>query len=97
MIKGKTSSGFRYTLKDGVLTDWRIIKKLARLSEMEDEAESSVLDFINIMSDIEEIIFPDKGEAFEKYILDHNDGIIAPQVALKDLMEILKSNEQTKN
>lgn len=99
MIKGITTSGFEYSIDERKLSDWRVIKNLAKLKDLEDvsDNEDVALDFINIMGNIEEIIFADKGKAFEKHILSQNNGIVAPVVALKEILEILKSNKETKN
>lgn len=95
-MKGVTESGFEYEIEDGKLSDWRVVKKLAKLTELASEDEEDALKFINIMSDIEEIIFKDKGRAFENHILRHNNGAVAPAVAIKDLLSIFK-NSKTKN
>lgn len=97
MIKGTTSSGFKYEIDENILSDWRVVKKLSQLTKLEGESNDDAMAFILIMSDIEEIIFKDKGEAFEKHILKNNNGIVAPTVALSELFEILKSNSKTKN
>lgn len=97
MLSGKTTSGYKYNIPEEKLSDWRIVKKLARLKSIDGESDEAVLDFINIMSEIEEILFDDKGEAFETHILKKNDGIVAPAVALQELMEILNSSKTSKN
>ena len=95
MIKGKTSSGFKYKLNDNIKKDWRFIQKLTKLKEIEDSA-SKEIDFINIMAEIESIIFEDKGKAFEAHIAKNNDGIVPIDIALKELLEVIKGDE-TKN
>lgn len=99
MVKGITSSGFKFELDEKKLSDWRVIKNLAKLRDLEDSSDENdvALEFISIMANIEELIFEDKGKAFEKHILKTNDGIVAPVVALQELLEILKSNKETKN
>lgn len=95
-MKGVTESGFEYDIEEEKLSDWRVVKKLAKLTELASEDEGDALRFINIMSDIEELIFKDKGRAFENYILRQNNGTVAPAVALKDLISIFK-NARSKN
>lgn len=95
MIKGTTSSGFEYEINENIKKDWRFIQKLTRLKELEN-SDSKEIDFINIMADIEALIFADKGKAFEKHIASKNDGIVQVDVILKELLEIIKS-DATKN
>ena len=71
MLEITTKSGFECKIDEKVLSDWRVIKELAKLREFEDIDESTedgdkVLDFINVMSKIEELIFKDKGKALER-------------------------------
>ena len=99
MVVGTTSSGFNYKIDRSILGDWRLVKlyaELQRLSDVDEDGEET-LKFIGIMADIEALMFKDKGKAFEKHILKNNDGIVAPVVALQELMEILKSSKQSKN
>lgn len=97
MINGITSSGFHYEIDENRLSDWRVVKKLSKLKNIKEESSESALEFISIMSDIEELIFDDGGDAFESHILKKNDGYVAPAVALRELLEILQSNKTTKN
>lgn len=96
MITGVTTSGYKYAIDENILADWRVVKKLAKLKELE-ESDEGALAFISVMGEIEELIFKDKGKAFEKAILKKNDGIVAPVVCLTELMEIFKQAKQAKN
>lgn len=95
MIKGVTSSGFEYEINENIKQDWRFVQKLTKLKELE-ESDSKEIDFINIMADMESLIFADKGKAFEKHIASKNDGLVPTLVVLKELLEIIK-NKETKN
>ena len=102
MLEITTKSGFECKIDEKVLSDWRVIKELAKLREFEDIDESTedgdtVLDFINVMSKIEELIFKDKGKALEKHILANNDGTVAPVVLFKDIMSIFSEAKKLKN
>lgn len=100
IITGTTESGFNYRIDKNILADWRIVKLYAELQELsdvgDDDAEDA-LKFIGIMAKIEALLFKDKGKAFEKHILKNNNGLVAPVVAMKELMEILKSSKESKN
>ena len=52
-IKGKTSSGYEFEINEEIMKDWRFVKKLSKLKELEEDSDSIEIDFINIMSDIE--------------------------------------------
>ena len=95
MITGTTSSGFKFEIDENIKKDWRFIQKLTRLKELED-SDSKEVDFINIMADIERLVFADKGKAFEKFIASKNNGLMPTDVVLKELIEIIRSDE-TKN
>ena len=97
MLEGKTSSGFAYSIPEEKLSDWRIIKRLTKLKNIKDDGPDAALTYIGIMAEIEELLFDDGGDAFEENILKANDGAIAPAIALKELLEILTTNQTTKN
>ena len=96
-IKGETSSGFEFEIDERILKDWGFIKKLSKLKELEDNSESMEVDFINIMADIENIIFVDKGKAFEEHIAKKNEGMMPVDIVLKELLEVIKGKKETKN
>jgi len=97
MIKGKTSSGFKYEIADEILKDWRFVQSMSKLKELEDNSDSIELDFINIMAEIEKLIFSDKGKAFEKHLANKNNGFIPTDIFLAELLEIIKHDDSTKN
>lgn len=97
MIKGKTASGYEYEIDENVLTDWRFVSKLASLAELEDSSDAIETDFINAMAEIEHVIFKDKGKSFEKHIAKCNGGTVSTEVLLRELIEIIKGNGETKN
>lgn len=101
MIKGVTSSGFKYEVDERLVSDWRIVKLLSRISKMSDEADEddpdAIIAIIDLMDQMEEIMFKDKGKKFEKHILKHNDGLVAPRAAMAELFEIFKAAKESKN
>lgn len=97
MLEGRTSTGYEFSIDDSVLKDWRLVRNLAKLESLEESSEAIEIDFINVMAEVECIMFKDKGKALEKHIQSLNDGTIPTDVLLKELIEILKSNTQTKN
>lgn len=95
MIKGTTSSGYKYQIDERIKTDWNFVRKLALLEELQ-FSDSKEIDFINIMAEIERIIFADNGKSFEAHIAKKNDGFTPTEVILRELIEIIKG-EETKN
>lgn len=99
-IEGTTSFGYPYKIKKNNLTDWKMMKlyaKLQRISKSEDDDGEANLEFFGVLDEIECQLFDDKGKSYEKYILKHNNGYIAPQIALEGILEILKSSNEVKN
>ena len=97
MIEGSTSTGYSYCIEDKVLKDWRFVRCLSQLKDLEENSESVEFDFVSIMSEMEKILFSDKGKSLEKHIAKLNDGTIPTDVLLKELIEVIKTNEETKN
>lgn len=100
MITGVTSSGYKYKVNEDILSDWRVVKELAKLKGFEDideEDTDRILDFINVMASVEGLIFKDGGKGLEKHILRHNNGVVAPLVLFQDLMDIFKASKEAKN
>ena len=95
MIVGVTQSGFNYEIDENLKNDWRFISTLTKLKELED-SDSAEVDFINVMADIEKMLFADKGKAFEKHIAKLNEGRVPIDIVLTELLEIIK-NDETKN
>ncbi len=101
-MKGTTKSGFEYEIDERILGDWRVIKQLAKMNKFKDVKEGEedgqiVLEFIEVMSEVEELIFADKGEALEKFILENHDGYTSPVILFKDIMSIFDGAKELKN
>lgn len=98
MIKGTTSSGFEFELNEDRLKDWRLVKRLSELQSFENNTDSvSEMKFIEIMVDIENLIFDDHGKALENFIASQNAGTVPMDKMLAELLQVLKSNSSTKN
>lgn len=95
-MQGSTSSGFKCEIDDSVLHEWDFIKAMVKLKNLED-TDSKEIDFVMISIEIENLIFPDKGKAFEKHIAETNGGKKPTDVVIKELYEIIQSNDQLKN
>ena len=84
-------------VKDIVRIFKRYVDYKRTLKDLEENSESVELDFVSIMSEMEKILFSDKGKSLEKHIAKLNDGTIPTDVLLKELIEVIKTNEETKN
>ena len=49
------------------------------------------------MSDIETILFDDKGKTFEEHIRKSNSGLMPTDIVLSELLEVIKSKPEIKN
>lgn len=96
MIEGTTSTGYKFSIPEAIKSDWRFVRKLSELAGLE-ESEAQEIDFIRIMGDIEKILFPDKGKGLENHIASIKEGTVPTDFLLKELLEIIKTNPETKN
>ena len=96
-IKGKTSSGYEFEINEEIMKDWRFVKKLSKLKELEEDSDSIEIDFINIMSDIETILLEKKKKTFEEHIRKSNSGLMPTDIVLSELLEVIKSKPEIKN
>lgn len=91
IIEGKTKSGFKFSLDERILDDWRFVDAIG-LSESDDASEQ-----IRGMRDLVKIVIGDRYDAFKKHIADKNDGFI-PRDAVTDLViEIVNLSRELKN
>lgn len=97
MLEGRTSTGYEYSIDESILKDWRFVRNLSKLTELEDNSDAIETDFINIMSELEKIIFADKGKSLEKHIQSLNNGKVPTDILLRELVEIIKSKNEIKN
>lgn len=96
MVTGTTSSGFEYSIDERVFKSWAVVSLLGELAKLE-ESDSTEIDFINVMAELERNLFTDKGKALEKHIKAANDGFAPTAEVLKNLIEIVQSSQQLKN
>ena len=99
MITGTTQSGFSFEISEENLSDWRFVKKLKSLQKFEkmEATKDTELKFVELMIDVETFLFDDNGEALEDHVASLNDGRVPLDKFLIELVDILKTNEKTKN
>lgn len=87
MITGKTSTGFKYQLEDGVFDDYELLEILRNI----DKGESGyIVDMIDIMFTTEQ------KKALKEHVREKNGKIPASKL-LKEVMEIFQSEKEGKN
>ena len=91
MIEGKTKNGFKYSIDERVMDDWRLLKYIA-LSESSDPSEQ-----IKGASNLVTLLLGDKEPAMMEFIAKKNKGFV-PTVAVTEMItEILTSVKELKN
>lgn len=87
MIKGKTKSGFEFTVDENKVNDMRVIDAMV---EVEDGNLGGISRLINLILD------PAQKNALYKHIALEN-GRVPLDVASQEIFEILQYNGETKN
>lgn len=91
MIDGKTKNGFKYSIDERVMDDWRLLKYIA-LSESSDPSEQ-----IKGASSLVTLLLGDQEPAMMEFIAKKNKGYV-PAVAVSEMItEILTSVKDLKN
>lgn len=91
MIEGKIKSGFKFTIDERILDDWRLVEAIG---ETESEDASNV---IRGMMNLSKLLLGEQADALKKHIADKNDGFIPKEVMLNALVEIVQSSRELKN
>ena len=91
MIEGKTKSGFKFSLDERILDDWRFVDAIG-LSESDDASEQ-----IRGMRDLVKMVIGDRYDAFKKHIAEKNDGFIPRSVVTETVIEIVNLSRELKN
>ena len=91
IIEGKTKSGFKFTLDERILDDWRFVDAIG-LSESDDASEA-----IRGMRDLVKMVVGDRYDAFKKHIADKNDGFVPREKVTEEIIEIVNLSKDLKN
>lgn len=86
MIKGTTSSGFEFTIEKERLDDWELLEAIR-------ESENNSLAII----DVSKLLLGDAQYKNLKSYIKEKNGSLKVEVMTKEITEILKSSNQTKN
>lgn len=90
MKKGKTPTGFSFSINEEVLKDYRFVKLLAKIDNLRDDEDSQV---VFICSDLIKMLLGDDGE---NKLIKHVEkkGIASFEDVYKELGEILKAIQE---
>lgn len=87
MIKGITSTGFKFEIEDDVLDDWNILKYLKKIDEGEIEY---IIDVVPLL------LGKEQEEKLEKHLKEFEGRIRMTSMA-KEISEIMESGKDLKN
>lgn len=94
MREGKTKSGFEYTVDERIGKDWRLANLIA-MSESEDADASDKLKASSEMFFL--ILGKDGVKRLENHVASLNDGFVPLDAMKNELLDIIKSLNETKN
>lgn len=87
MIKGKTSSGFKFAIDERVKTDWRLIDAIASIDS------GDITKQIAGMNSLADLILGERKDEFLEHIAKKNDGYAPIDIVSNELKEILQAEE----
>lgn len=91
-MQGITKSGYKYSIDDRILKDWRFVTALTKCQTAKDEFLK--LDGLQTMA---KLLFGDKYEEFMDFIASKNDGYCPSEVVMTEITEIFQSANGSKN
>lgn len=87
MIKGETSSGFKYEIDPAVLKDYRLLKICKKVDKG---------DLLALEEMVEKILGEKQAEVLEDH-LENEQGIVDYELVMNEMMEIFNDREELKN
>lgn len=93
MVKGTTTSGFKFEIDERLAGDYRLLEAI---TVAEDE-KASDLKKLKASFDIIEFILGDQKEAFIEHIKATNDGFVPFEVVKDEVSEIIANSRKIKN
>ena len=90
-MEGKTKSGFKFSIDERILGDWRLLTAIAK-SESNDQAEQ-----IKGTYDLVSLILGDKEKDLMDFISSKNDGFVPTDKVAETITEILTTVRELKN
>lgn len=91
MIEGKTSTGFKFSYDERLLTDWRIMEAISTADSPDN------IKMVKGTTDLINFLLGDNKDGLMKHIKKSNDGFIPVDKLRKELFEILGASKESKN
>lgn len=91
MIEGKTKSGFKFSIDERILGDWRLLSAIA-LTESKDQSEQ-----IRGTHELVSLILGDKEKDLIDFISGKNDGFVPTDKIAETITDILTEVRELKN
>lgn len=91
IVKGKTKSGFNFTVDDRVINDWDLVDAIG-MSESEDASE-----VIRGMREVTRLVLDDQIHALKKHVAKSHDGFHPSDVMVEEITDIITTVKQLKN
>lgn len=90
-VSGKTETGFKFSIDDRVLDDWRLIQNI-ELAESENLTER-----VKGTNALVRLLLGDNEEKLMEHIAKKNDGFIPSSAVTSELASIIKATRELKN
>ena len=91
MIEGKTSTGFKFSYDERLLTDWRIMEAISTADS------PGNIKMVKGTTDLINFLLGDNKDGLMEHIKKSNDGFIPVDKLRKELFEILGASKESKN
>jgi len=91
MVEGKTKSGFKFSIDERVLSDWRLISSISL-------AESDELtDRVKGITELVHLLLGKNENALIEHIKKKNQGFVPTEAITSELANIISSAKELKN
>ena len=91
MVKGTTSTGFKFSYDKRLLDDWRIMEAIAYADSPDNMRR------VKGTADLITFLLADNKDALMEHIKSYSDGFIPTEALRKELFEILEQAKELKN
>lgn len=93
MIKGTTTSGFKFELDERIASDYRLLQAI---TVAEDEKASDIAK-LKASFDIIEFMLGSQKDAFIEHVKATNDGFVPFAVVRDEISEMMTASDKVKN
>lgn len=91
MLKGKTSTGFKFEVDERVLEDWRLITNI----ELAESAD--LTDKVKGVTALVHLLLGNNEPKLMEHIAKKNDGFIPTEAIINELASIITTTKELKN